>query len=272
MAAVVQDAELAALGAAIIPPGLAQVLAAGQEPALVVSTGGLLGPVPVAAVRLGSRYLAELARIVVVPAITLWTSLRGRAPRTGSGFCAYLDPDLPGTQRERKLLQKAFPRARLLPRTAVRPALADADGSAGLLLSMHGTAASGLGQALLLAPGDPLTAAELLTCRLPDGVLMPGCWAGRLDLRGVQEPLGLPTAALLAGARWVLAGTVDVAGTRTATMMGAFYQRLADGLAPVDALRAVQLGYLSRYRTVPPILWAGLTIVGDGYTPATFGA
>ncbi|MFI7208839.1 CHAT domain-containing protein [Micromonospora aurantiaca (nom. illeg.)] len=272
LAAVVQDAELAALGAAIIPPGLAQVLTAGEEPALVVSTGGLLGPVPVAAVRLGSRYLAELARIVVVPSITLWTSLRRRPPRTGSGFCAYLDPDLPGTQRERELLQEAFPRARFLPRTAVRPALVEAGGSAGLLLSMHGTAASGLGQALLLAPDDPLTAAELLTCRLPDGVLMPACWAGRLDLRGVQEPLGLPTAALLAGARWVLAGTVDVAGTRTATLLGAFYQRLAVGLAPVDALRAVQLGYLSRYRTAPPVLWAGLTIVGDGYTAAMFGA
>ncbi|MEV6373558.1 hypothetical protein [Micromonospora musae] len=37
-------------------------------------------------------------------------------------------------------------------------------------------------------------------------------------------------------------------------------------------LAAAQLGYLSRYLTVPPILWGGLTIVGDGYPSATFGA
>ncbi|WP_327026463.1 CHAT domain-containing protein [Micromonospora sp. NBC_01739] len=271
-AAVAQEAELAALGEAIIPPGLAQVLAAGGQPPLVVSTGGLLGPVPVAAVRVGSRYLAELARIVVVPAITLWTSLRARPTRTGVSFRAYLDPDLPGTQREETLLKEAFPQAQLLCRRDVRPTLAEADGLGGMLLSVHGTATSGLGQALLLAPDDPLTAAELLTCRLPEAVLMPACWAARLDLRGAQEPFGLPIAALLAGARWVLAGTVEVSGTRTATLLGAVYRRLAAGLAPVDALRGAQLDYLRRYPNAPVALWAGLTIVGDGFTPATLEA
>lgn len=265
-AAAYQAAELAALGDAIIPRGLAESLSAGAAPPLVVSTGGLLGPVPVAAVRVGPRYLAELARIVVVPAISLWTSVRSRRPRAGAGVDAYLDPGLPGTLRERELLAGAFPQTRFLTRGEVRPALAGADGRAAVLISVHGTAASGLGQALLLAPDDPLTAAELLTCRLPDAVLMPACWAGRLDLRTAVEPLGLPTAALLAGARWVLAGTVDIGGSTTATLLGAFYERLAAGDAPVDALREVQLDYLSRRREVPPSLWAGLSIVGDGYS------
>jgi tetratricopeptide (TPR) repeat protein len=265
LAAVQQDDELAALGAAIVPPGLAEVLASGAEPPLVVSTGGLLGPVPVAAIRVGSRYLAELARVVVVPAITLWASIRARRPRTGEGVEAYLDPDLPGTQRERTLLLRAFPQARLLSRQEVRPALAAATGRAAVVLSVHGTAATGLEQALMLSPDDPLSAAELLTCRLPEAVLMPACWAGRLDLRTAVEPLGLPTAALLAGARWVLAGTVDIAGTTTASLLGACYARLAAGQAPVDALREVQLRFLHRRGTVPPALWAGLTVVGDGY-------
>jgi tetratricopeptide (TPR) repeat protein len=264
----VQDTELAALGEAIIPPGLAVALTAGGEPPpLVVSTGGLLGPVPVAAIRVGDRYLAELARVVVVPAITLWTSLRARPPRAGVGLHAYLDPDLPAVDRETTRLLEAFPQARILERDEVRPALATADTLSAVLFSVHGNDAGGLGQALMLAPGDPLTAAQLLTCRLPDAVLMPACWAGRLDLRAAVEPLGLPTAALLAGARWVLAGTVDVSGTTTATLLGGFYRRLADGLAPVDALRETQLGYLRRRGTPPPALWAGLTIVGDGFTP-----
>lgn len=71
---------------------------------------------------------------------------------------------------------------------------------------------------------------------------------------------------MLAGARWVLAGTVDIGGTTTASLLGVFYQRLAAGAAPVDALREAQLGYLRRRGTAPPSLWAGLTIVGDGYT------
>jgi hypothetical protein len=260
-----QDDELTALGDTIIPPGLAAALRGGRAPPLVVSTGGLLGPVPVAAVRVGSRYLAELARVVAVPAITLWTSIRSRPPRPGTGFDAYLDPDLPGTRRERDRLVQAFPHVRLLGRPQVRDALREASGRAGIMLSVHGTAGGGLGQSLLLAPDDPLTAAELLTCRLPEGVMMPACWTGRLDLRAAVEPLGLPTAALLAGARWVLAGTVDIGGTTTASLLGAFYQRLAAGAAPVDALREAQLGYLSRRGTAPPSLWAGLTIVGDGY-------
>ncbi len=95
--------------------------------------------------------------------------------------------------------------------------------------------------------------------------MMPACWAGRLDLRTAVEPLGLPTGALLAGARWTLAGTVDIGGTTTASLLGVFYQRLAAGAAPVDALREAQLGYLSRRGRLRPGLWAGLTIVGDGY-------
>jgi hypothetical protein len=261
-----QDESLAELGAAIIPAGLAAVLRAGDVPPLVVSTGGLLGPVPVAAVRLGSHYLAELARVAVVPAITLWSAIRSRPARSGRGVLAYLDPDLAGTERERTALIEAFPDARLLDRDQVRPELAEAASRAAVLLSVHGTAVTGLGQALMLAPDDPLTAAELLLCRLPEAVLMPACWSGRLHLRTAAEPLGLPTAALLAGARWVLAGTVDVNQTTTASLLGDFYARLATGSAPVDALRGAQLGYLARRRrSMPPNAWAGLSVVGDGF-------
>ncbi|WP_327040075.1 CHAT domain-containing protein [Micromonospora ureilytica] len=266
-AAEFQDDALAALGAAIIPPGLAAALKRGEEPALVISTGGLLGPVPVAAIRVGTQHLAELARIAVVPAITLWTALRSRPARRGTGLLAYLDESVPGTRREKAALELAFPTATVLTRDQVRSSLSDAADHAAVLLSVHGTAVSGLGQALELGDGDALTAADLLGCRLPEAVLMPACWAGRLDQRAAAEPLGLPTAALLAGARWVLAGTVDIATSRTATLLGAFYAELARARSPVDALRQVQIDYLRRsgHRQVPPHTWAGLSIVGDGF-------
>lgn len=265
LAAALQETELAELGAAVIPPGLADALISGSAPALVLSTGGLLGPVPVAAIRVGSRYLAELTRLVVVPAITLWTSIRARPPADGRGVVAYLDPDLPGAHRERSRLEQAFPEVVLPSRAEIRPMLATVADRAAVVFSVHGTATAGLGQALELARDDPLTAAELLTHRLPEAVLMPACWAGRTHQRAADEPLGLPTTALLAGARWVLAGTVDISGSSTAGLLGAFYQRLAAGEAPVDALRETQIDYLRTRGPVAPGLWAGLTIVGDGF-------
>ncbi|WP_158610779.1 CHAT domain-containing protein [Micromonospora sp. BL4] len=264
-----QDEALATLGTVIIPPGLAAALVRGDEPPLVISTGGLLGPVPVAAIRVGTHFLAELARIAVVPAIALWTALRSRPVRTGAGMVAYLDESVPGTRRERVALKSAFPNVAMLTRDQVRPALSSATEHAAVLLSVHGTAVTGLGQALQLGGGDSLTAADLLVCRLPEAVLMPACWAGRLHLRAAAEPLGLPTAALLAGARWVLAGTVDIATTRTATLLGACYAELARGRSPVDALRQVQIDFLRSpgRGQVPPHTWAGLSIVGDGFGP-----
>ena len=84
-------------------------------------------------------------------------------------------------------------------------------------------------------------------------------------VRTAVEPLGLPTAALVAGARWVLAGTVDIGDSPTATLMSAFYQGLSAGLTPAAALQRAQVRML-RSRTTPGT-WAGLSIVGDGFTP-----
>jgi len=75
----------------------------------------------------------------------------------------------------------------------------------------------------------------------------------------------LPTAALIVGARQVLAGTVDVGSTSTATPMRAFYRRVAAGASPSTALQAAQVGFLSRRSRTLPRAWAGLTIAGDGF-------
>jgi hypothetical protein len=91
--------------------------------------------------------------------------------------------------------------------------------------------------------------------------------APRLTVRAAVEPLGLPTAALAAGARWVLAGTVDIGDTTTASLMSAFYKTLDAGFTPAAALQRVQVSFLRSRPHTPPGTWAGLTIVGDGFTP-----
>jgi CHAT domain-containing protein/tetratricopeptide (TPR) repeat protein len=273
-----QQPELAELGAAVLPPGLVAALRSGVNPPLIISTGSLLGPVPVAALRIGDRYLAEQAQLALVPSLALWASLRTRPARTGRGTLAFLDPELPASRREEAALRASLPPAYLVGARQLRDELADASRYAAVVISAHGTppAASsrsgeglawraGLGQGLALGGDDRLTAAELLTCRLPDALITPSCWSGRLMVRTAVEPLGLPTAALVAGARWVLAGTVDIGDSPTATLMSAFYQGLSAGLTPAAALQRAQVRML-RSRTTPGT-WAGLSIVGDGFTP-----
>jgi Uncharacterized protein conserved in bacteria len=266
-----QDAELADVGEVMIPPALATVLASGANPPLVVSTGGVLAAVPVAALRVNGRYLAEQARLATVPSLALWASLRTRPVRSGVGTLAYFDVDVPGAAREAAAVAAAFPPLCSVDAHGLRSALTDATRYALVVLNAHGAPAAGedgagLAHALDLPGAAPLTAADLLTCRLPDAVVMPDCWSGRLAVQAATEPYGLPTAALLAGARWVLVGTVDIGSTPSATVLVRFYRALAEGLAPSAALQSAQLSYLRRRSAVPPGMWAGLTIIGDGHT------
>jgi CHAT domain-containing protein len=275
-----QQSELAELGQAVLPPGLAAALDAGANPPLIISTGSLLSPVPVAALRINGRYLAEQAELALVPSMTLWAALRMRPPRAGRGTLAYLDPQLPSSRRETAALLTALSPVRQVDARQLRRELADSSQYAAVVISAHGTAPGpgdppgggrrehpGLAQGLALANGDLLTAADLLTCRLPEALVTPSCWSARLTVRAAVEPLGLPTAALAAGARWVLAGAVDIGDSTTASVMSAFYAALKTGSTPAGALRSAQAGLLRRRPQAVPGLWAGLTILGDGFTP-----
>jgi len=279
-----QRRELAELGYAVLPPGLAAALDSGVNPPLIISTGSLLGPVPVAALRINERYLVEQAQLALVPSMTLWAALRTRRARAGRGTLAFLDPELPSSRRETAALRAALPPVHRVDSRQLRRELASASQYAAVVISAHGTPPeaaeipggierhAGLAQALALTGGERLTAAELLTCRLPDALITPSCWSARLTIRTAVEPLGLPTAALAAGARWVLAGTVDIGDTTTASLMSAFYKGLGTGITPAEALQRAQVSFLRRRPQTMPGTWAGLTIVGDGFTPLAIGA
>ncbi|MFJ6673274.1 CHAT domain-containing protein [Actinosynnema sp. NPDC091369] len=272
---------LAELGTTVVPQALAsELLSAPSPPPLILSTGSLLGPVPVAAARLGNRVLAELVHLTLVPSFPLWVSLRSRPHRTGDGVLAFIDPRLPGSARERRALTDALSPVWLTTAAELRDALTTADRFSAVVIGAHGSppvldpdayidgpARAGLAQALSLTATDQLTAAELLTASLPDGFITASCWSGRVVPLAAAEPFGLPTAALLAGARWVLAGTADVGGITGARVMGAFYRHLRDS-PPAEALHRAQVEYLARRPDAPPSAWASLCVIGDGFTPA----
>ncbi len=273
-----QHKALAELGAAVVPPDLVEyLLTADAPPPLVVATGTLLGPIPVAAVRVGDRFLAELATLALVPSFPLWTSLRAKPRRSGTGVLVFIDPELPGASRELDALVRFHAPVTSVSAAELRAALAAAERYAAVVINAHGSppvvehdvhvdgpARAGLAQALSLSPTDRLTAAELLAASLPDALITASCWSGRVVTRTAAEPFGLPTAALLAGARWVLAGTTDVGGSAGARVMASFYRYLRD-LSPAEALHRAQVDYLALGDDAPPAAWASLCVIGDGH-------
>jgi len=108
----------------------------------------------------------------------------------------------------------------------------------------------------LVGPGD-LAALRLdaglvvlSACRSASGVVVEG--------EGVQ---GLTAPLIQAGARSVVASQWRISDRSTLTLIGTFYQSLAEGLAVGDALRAAKLAALRR--GAPDREWAAFTMVGD---------
>ncbi|OAA27404.1 hypothetical protein UG55_100855 [Frankia sp. EI5c] len=255
-------ALLRQLGEQLVPRGLAEALRrASSPPPLVVVTGSALAVFPFAALEVDGRRLVELAELTWNPSLTTWHALARRPASTGSGVLAYHD-HVPGSARELRELEAAFgPPER--PRAGeLLAALGVAGRYRAVVLGAHGDGETGLAHALHLDDGGRLTAADLLDSSLPELVVMGSCWSGRLRVQAGQEPLGLPTTALLAGARCVIAGIVDVSGATTVTILGGFYQQVASGSPPARSLRQAQLAYLRRRPNARPAQWAGLVAVG----------
>jgi CHAT domain-containing protein len=118
-----------------------------------------------------------------------------------------------------------------------------------------------LHSALLLTrrdDGSALTAAELR--KMPwraELVTLSACRsAGARNYRG-EGLVGLAWAFLEAGAQSVIAGLWDVNDRSTAQLMGALYQRMAQGQKPAEALRQAKLELLrSNGPYAKPYYWA----------------
>ncbi|HET9726056.1 MAG TPA: CHAT domain-containing protein, partial [Gemmatimonadales bacterium] len=108
----------------------------------------------------------------------------------------------------------------------------------------------------LVGPGD------LAALRLDaDLVVLSGCrTAGGVVVEG-EGVQGLTAPLLQAGARSVVASQWRIADRSTLSLIGDFYQALAEGLPVGDALRTAKLAALRR--GVPAKEWAAFTTVGD---------
>jgi len=113
---------------------------------------------------------------------------------------------------------------------------------------------------ILLHDGE-LTVAEVLELDLEaELVVLSACESALGEMGSGDELVGLARAFFLAGARSLVAGLWKVEDASAASMMGLFYQAMAEGRRPVHALRKAQremrrLGH-------PPYLWASFVVIG----------
>nr|WP_231873466.1 CHAT domain-containing protein [Kitasatospora sp. SID7827] len=151
---------------------------------------------------------------------------------------------------------------------ATRAALFAALESSGLVhLAGHGvvTTGSGFERGVHLSDG-PVTAGDLVGRRIRAGaVVLSGCETGVNEQRPGDEPVGLPRALLLGGARSVLVSQWRVADESSRELLTSFHQRLAAGDPPARALHHAAVE-VSRIAEGPPrhlYHWGAFVLVGD---------
>jgi hypothetical protein len=162
----------------------------GEIPRLVVIPSGALWALPIAALPIDGRLLIECAEISYAPSLSVYDSLKGG--HAGSGASAYFAEHLRGTELEREALNTIFGTSfRELNQADLRNSLRSGNAASlrMLVLSAHGDDRPGLAHGLQLKDGK-LTAAELLSYRLPDLVVLGACSSAKLELSRDQSRSG----------------------------------------------------------------------------------
>jgi CHAT domain-containing protein len=97
--------------------------------------------------------------------------------------------------------------------------------------------------------------------RLPGAphLVLSACDTGLGGVRLPDEALGLGSALLAAGARSVVASLWPLDDELAAGFMGECHRRLAAGVAPAEALAAVQRDAAGEQ---PAVVWPGLVHMG----------
>ncbi|MEE4298851.1 MAG: CHAT domain-containing protein [Pseudomonadales bacterium] len=241
---------------------------------LTIVPHGPLHYVPFAALGDGETQLADRHELRLLPAaaVTRFVDDGGTAQRR---LLAFGNPDrgdpsldLPGAERETRLIDREWDDSRILLRKLASEANFKrfAPTFDYLHLASHGEfdGRVPLASRMLLAPGDgedgDLTAAELYGLRLSaDLVTLSACETGLGDVTGGDDVIGLTRGFLFAGADSVVTSLWPVSDAETAFLMERFYAALA-GQSKGAALREAVLA--TRARHPHPAFWSAFNLTG----------
>ncbi|GAA1578577.1 hypothetical protein GCM10009789_35140 [Kribbella sancticallisti] len=251
--------------ASLIPERLqAELVAQRGNVELVIVPAEEMWAVPFAGLTIGAVPLVELATVALAPSLAVAAIASTRKVRRVRKAIALLDPGLRGTSVERDTLARHF---RLTEVPPVAGHLVSAlQGRAKFdlgVVSAHGDHVRGLAHALRIGAESRLFAGLLLYCEVPLWWVMGACWSGGLDHEPGHEPIGLPTVALLRGARGVVGALHRVPDRATGRILANVYTGLAAGKTAPAALRAAQRDYLAETGGACRLIdWAPLVSIG----------
>jgi tetratricopeptide (TPR) repeat protein len=235
---------------------------------LVIVPTGVLWRVPLASLPIASMQMVDLCELSYAPSLQFLSAMGRPADDAASqapGSVAYLRGDLASRTGLRSALQKHLPPLKELTTRQLRAG--GAISASVLTLLAHGNARLGLAHGLELSPKATLTAGELLGSRLPPVVVFGSCSSGSLEMEAGGEPLGLPTACLVAGARSVICALHPVDEAAAADIQRVLYSELASGRSPGAALRLAQLAHRRRCTNCRPAHWAAWVGIGRTWEP-----
>jgi CHAT domain-containing protein len=104
---------------------------------------------------------------------------------------------------------------------------------------------------------------EIAAMRLPrtSVVVLAGCSTARGERRGPEGVISVAYGFLAAGAPSVIATLWPIHDDDAAAFFPRVHAKMAEGLSPAEAVRAVQLECLRQYR-LPPSMWAAVQVIG----------
>ncbi len=264
------------LAAAVLPPGLApalRALARGEDPAiLLLVPDGPLSAVPFPGLRFGDgTQLADLAAVVFMPNLLSfssrdWDSMPGEAgcvAVTHFGITKFSDAfeelrTAPRNAGARLIVRATTDRAALLSALTTPPA------PRIVLISQHGKTAINPADRYISIEGGALSESDARRIIWPQTVVLGSCWASQITVRAGEDPVGLPTACLLGGARAVLGGQSVVDDDEVAAgILARVTLDAARGRHPALGLRAAVMAHLAATpadRSAPPAQWANLSV------------
>lgn len=251
-----EDARTARhLGEMLLPPG--SLPEKGRT--LHVVADGLLGNLPLAALRPNGRYLVEDHAVVFIPSLNALAALEGRSVESSGPPLVLADPggNLPAAASEGAEVAKLLGGTALTGTKAVSGDLGRASSARALHLAMH----TGLGPrgAWLQLADRRVNASEIVTGRIgPRLVVLASCSSGVRPGRQMWGSVG--AAFLAAGSRAVLASLWSIEDEQARALVLRFY---AEGGAsdPAGALARAQRVAIGR--GLSPSHWAPFVLFGS---------
>ncbi len=246
----------------------------GSGPVTIVP-GDELHYVPFNALQGPNGYLIQERSVRVLPSLSVLAVLADK-PATGSGALVFGDPlrgdisQLPFAREEAAQIAQRLPGSSLfIGADATEDVFRSLAGDKRILhIAAHARfdPVDPLASQVYLAQGRShdgnLTVSDLYGLRLsPEVVVLSACETSRSRLYKGDEVVGLIRGFFFAGARTYVGSLWEVNDESTRLLMDKFYEEIAAGADPREALRAAQIHVIETFDS-EPYFWAAFQLYG----------